>query len=209
MHGGDDSFVRLFASQLTDVPRQLRTSLHTILSLDERSRTLDDEVWAAQRDILSGATPGPEALESLKRKRQELHGLLRQKQDVASTAYKNLDGHFPSIDRKVACLDELIGSMGEPEDAQAKKAKAGAARGGAPVVVGADGLALAPEDEQLQPKYCYCQRVSFGTMIGCDGEDCKNEWFHLECLHARGVKYKTEADFPDAWLCDECSKLQG
>ena len=23
--------------------------------------------------------------------------------------------------------------------------------------------------------YCFCQRVSFGEMIGCDGEDCKIE----------------------------------
>ena len=26
--------------------------------------------------------------------------------------------------------------------------------------------------------YCFCQRVSFGEMIGCDNEDCKYEWFH-------------------------------
>lgn len=45
--------------------------------------------------------------------------------------------------------------------------------------------------------YCYCERVSYGSMIGCDGDDCKREWFHLACAGLtdppRGM-----------WYCDEC-----
>lgn len=31
-------------------------------------------------------------------------------------------------------------------------------------------------EDPNEPKYCYCQRVSFGEMIACDNEHCKNEW---------------------------------
>ena len=32
------------------------------------------------------------------------------------------------------------------------------------------------EDER---KYCFCDRVSFGEMIGCDGEECEREWVRI------------------------------
>lgn len=31
-------------------------------------------------------------------------------------------------------------------------------------------------DEGDKTIYCFCQRVSFGEMIGCDGSDCEREW---------------------------------
>ena len=34
-------------------------------------------------------------------------------------------------------------------------------------------------DDPNEPKYCYCQRVSYGEMIGCDNQDCKMEWVSL------------------------------
>lgn len=47
--------------------------------------------------------------------------------------------------------------------------------------------------------YCFCQRVSFGEMIGCDNEDCKYEWFHWSCV---GI---TSAPKPDEiWYCPDC-----
>lgn len=38
------------------------------------------------------------------------------------------------------------------------------------------------DDEHNEPRYCYCNRASFGEMVGCDGEDCKRQWFHLGCV---------------------------
>ncbi|KAI9814595.1 MAG: hypothetical protein M1827_003151 [Pycnora praestabilis] len=36
------------------------------------------------------------------------------------------------------------------------------------------------EDE---PRYCYCNQVSYGEMVGCDaGDKCEREWFHLDCV---------------------------
>ena len=33
-----------------------------------------------------------------------------------------------------------------------------------------------------EPRYCYCNGVSYGEMVGCDGDTCEREWFHLECV---------------------------
>lgn len=48
-----------------------------------------------------------------------------------------------------------------------------------------------------EPTYCYCNQVSFGEMVGCDGDDCKREWFHLPCI---GFKHPPKGK----WYCDEC-----
>ncbi|GAA5950267.1 hypothetical protein JCM10213_003859 [Rhodosporidiobolus nylandii] len=60
------------------------------------------------------------------------------------------------------------------------------------------------EGEDLTP-YCFCQRPSFGEMIGCDAPDCKIEWFHLNCI---GLKESPEG----SWYCSQCEprmKQQG
>ena len=33
-----------------------------------------------------------------------------------------------------------------------------------------------------EPRYCYCNEVSYGEMVGCDADDCPREWFHLDCV---------------------------
>ena len=34
----------------------------------------------------------------------------------------------------------------------------------------------------LEPRYCYCNQVSYGSMVACDAKDCPREWFHLNCV---------------------------
>jgi len=52
-----------------------------------------------------------------------------------------------------------------------------------------------------EPKYCYCNRVSFGNMVACDYPQCKREWFHLDCV---GL-----AELPQSrtWYCRDCEPL--
>jgi hypothetical protein len=33
-----------------------------------------------------------------------------------------------------------------------------------------------------EPRYCYCNGVSYGEMVACDSDDCEREWFHLACV---------------------------
>lgn len=38
------------------------------------------------------------------------------------------------------------------------------------------------EDDESEPRYCYCNQVSFGEMVACDNDACPTEWFHLSCV---------------------------
>lgn len=38
------------------------------------------------------------------------------------------------------------------------------------------------DDDETEPRYCYCNQVSYGEMVACDMETCPREWFHLDCV---------------------------
>jgi hypothetical protein len=46
-----------------------------------------------------------------------------------------------------------------------------------------------------EPRYCICNRISFGEMVGCDGDNCAREWFHLGCVGLRTAP-KSNGEFP-------------
>ncbi|CCG83182.1 Inhibitor of growth protein [Taphrina deformans PYCC 5710] len=50
-----------------------------------------------------------------------------------------------------------------------------------------------------EPTYCYCNQVSYGEMVACDGDDCEREWFHLACVNL-------SAPPKGSWFCDACKK---
>lgn len=64
---------------------------------------------------------------------------------------------------------------------------------------GAKGSSSSSSSGNNEPTYCYCNQVSFGEMVGCDGDDCKREWFHLPCI---GFKNPPKGK----WYCDDCIK---
>ncbi|KAI1267425.1 hypothetical protein F5Y18DRAFT_380204 [Xylariaceae sp. FL1019] len=67
------------------------------------------------------------------------------------------------------------------------------------VEVDDDGNVIDPEE----PRYCLCNRVSFGTMISCDNVDgCEKEWFHLECVGLSEIPARTTK-----WYCPQCRIL--
>ncbi|KAH8677568.1 hypothetical protein BX600DRAFT_131512 [Xylariales sp. PMI_506] len=69
-----------------------------------------------------------------------------------------------------------------------------------------------------EPRYCYCNNVSYGEMVACDADDCEKEWFHLGCVGLRSApsssskfstffcpSFATVADGMAAkWYCDNC-----
>lgn len=55
------------------------------------------------------------------------------------------------------------------------------------------------EEEDGEPVYCYCEQVSYGEMVACDGPQCSREWFHLPCL---GLSSPPKGN----WYCDECKQ---
>lgn len=55
------------------------------------------------------------------------------------------------------------------------------------------------EDKEL---YCFCRKLSYGEMIGCDNPDCRYQWFHLPCVNLK-------PPLPDQWYCDDCLEKLG
>lgn len=60
------------------------------------------------------------------------------------------------------------------------------------------------EDADMDPRYCYCNDVSFGTMIWCEHPRCKYKWFHLKCVGMTKAPPKEVK-----WYCDECRAKPG
>ncbi|KAG1754153.1 hypothetical protein EDB19DRAFT_1626621 [Suillus lakei] len=50
-----------------------------------------------------------------------------------------------------------------------------------------------------EPRYCYCNQVSYDTMVACDSDTCKLEWFHLPCTGLSAVPGKRLK-----WYCQGC-----
>ncbi|KAI0747798.1 hypothetical protein C8Q80DRAFT_1316285 [Daedaleopsis nitida] len=48
-----------------------------------------------------------------------------------------------------------------------------------------------------EPRYCFCNQVSYGEMIACDNPSCEREWFHMGCV---GVTKTPKGK----WYCREC-----
>jgi len=48
-----------------------------------------------------------------------------------------------------------------------------------------------------EPRYCLCDQVSYGEMIGCDNDLCPIEWFHFGCM---GLSAKPKGK----WYCPKC-----
>ncbi|TFK46813.1 hypothetical protein OE88DRAFT_1637527, partial [Heliocybe sulcata] len=46
--------------------------------------------------------------------------------------------------------------------------------------------------------YCLCNQLAYGEMVACEGEGCRQEWFHLACV---GLTVAPEG----TWKCFECS----
>jgi inhibitor of growth protein 3 len=63
-------------------------------------------------------------------------------------------------------------------------------------------LPTSPINYEGEPVYCYCQQVSYGEMVGCDGDHCEKEWFHLPCT---GLKELPKGE----WYCDDCKSKMG
>lgn len=52
-----------------------------------------------------------------------------------------------------------------------------------------------------EPRYCYCNGVSYGEMVACDADDCEKEWFHLGCVGLRSAPSSSSKLFLSSKLC--------
>jgi len=53
------------------------------------------------------------------------------------------------------------------------------------------------DDDDSEPRYCYCNQVSYGEMVACDaGDSCPREWFHLDCVGLSKAPTKNGIIYP-------------
>ncbi|KAJ6606658.1 hypothetical protein DFH09DRAFT_1017776 [Mycena vulgaris] len=60
---------------------------------------------------------------------------------------------------------------------------------------------IIPNADPNESRYCYCDQVSFGEMIGCDDPRCEREWFHLTCTNLAAAPEGRKK-----WYCDDCTQ---
>ncbi|MCJ1299770.1 hypothetical protein MMC08_002563 [Hypocenomyce scalaris] len=86
-----------------------------------------------------------------------------------------------------------------------KKGAGLAAQLAAAAAVEDDGSSMQGDDEDdedgEEPRYCYCNQVSYGEMVACDMDSCPREWFHLDCVGLTKAPTKNAK-----WYCDECKE---
>lgn len=52
---------------------------------------------------------------------------------------------------------------------------------------------------QTDTRFCYCKEEKDDNLIGCDGNSCSIEWFHMKCLRIKRVPKGN-------WYCPDCRK---
>lgn len=65
------------------------------------------------------------------------------------------------------------------------------------------------EDGEDCRLYCYCDKISFGEMIGCDGRDCKREWVRLSYVFSDRAILLTSCAYSSILLAQILKRLQG
>jgi hypothetical protein len=59
------------------------------------------------------------------------------------------------------------------------------------------------DEDADEPRYCYCNEVSYGNMIACDNDACPREWFHLACVQLEKAPVGRTK-----WFCSvECKEV--
>jgi hypothetical protein len=114
---------------------------------------------------------------------------------LAARAYDLVDEHITKLDKDLRVFEDEArnntntnkNKMNKQEGQNDKKND----QVGSPYYVN--------EADPNEPTYCYCKRVSFGEMVGCENDKCKIEWFHFSCVGLDPtVKLKGK------WYCKEC-----
>ncbi|KAF8864193.1 hypothetical protein BDZ45DRAFT_614424 [Acephala macrosclerotiorum] len=131
-------------------------------------------------------TPAPEPRQPSKRTKRPAPGVVTAGSEGSTTV---------SVGKRSTATRKKAGAKKEKKDG-----REGSAAQEAYDEVDDEGNIIDPDE----PRYCLCNRVSFGTMIGCENNDCEKEWFHLECVGLTEIPARTTK-----WYCPECRVALG
>jgi len=219
---------------VTDLPDEFQRHFSGLLTLDVRvnelQKELDADMLAQLKHMAQSGPPtkkqkkeakggeadtgDPVLAKRIEANMNEIIHISEEKMKRAQQIYDLVDQHIRKLDKdlrsfgaEVSKERERLGVTAAQYPANnsskaadpAKKKKKDAAK--PPEVLYKEALAVAVAGE---PKYCTCNRISFGEMIACESDECPIEWFHFSCV---GL---TEANRPKgAWLCPDCQRKGG
>ncbi|GAA5948437.1 hypothetical protein JCM3765_001419 [Sporobolomyces pararoseus] len=174
-------------------------------SVDRHIQRLDTDLAVYEDSLLIGLRKGTLPSNDAPSK---LHNTQNQQQG-GGAAGGSATGNGKSGNIAAEGEDEFVQREHEKEwskiqgfvrkEQQAKKQKGKRGKFENQSIGGDDAGIIGMPVDPNEPRYCYCNGVSHGEMMGCDNEDCPIEWFHLVCT---GLAKPPAGE----WYCDECSK---
>ncbi|EDQ89650.1 uncharacterized protein MONBRDRAFT_25212 [Monosiga brevicollis MX1] len=172
-----------FLERVGELPGELDRKYSDLRTLDQDVQSLLVEIDQGCNQLLQdlGKVTGPERMRRLRHLRSQFEDALDmsdRKIALAVDSYETVDKHIRDLDGDLSKMDA---NQALTEGAQAVAQKK-------------EEMAIDPNE----PRYCICNQVSFGEMIGCDNEDCPHEWFHYACV---GL---TEKPKGSKWYCPNC-----
>lgn len=191
--------IELLIDDSASLPKEVVRGLYELRKQDVASKVLSTEINKEEKELLEMVKKchkekdrtfddGPliaRALETRK-KRKVLVDLLDDQMKAAQSIYEHVDSKVTHFDTNTKEFKHLF-TVDAHGSAQGRKKKKKSA-----VVVEEPGISMDPNE----PVYCFCKRVSFGDMVGCENPDCTIEWFHFGCV---GL-----TEEPKVWYCADC-----
>jgi hypothetical protein len=184
-------------------PKRPTSSRSKAPSLEPAAPTATATIDRPRRASTARNTPAPESRQP-KRTKRPAPGVVTASSE-GSTAV--------SVGKRSAATRKKAGTKKEKKDG-----REGSAAQEIYDEVDDEGNIIDPDE----PRYCLCNRVSFGTMIGCENNDvsssslfsmgeevltsmkCEKEWFHLECVSLNEIPPRTTK-----WYCPDCRVTLG
>ncbi|KAG7664664.1 YNG2 [[Candida] subhashii] len=176
-----------------------------IISREELSSNLSDSFTATPTPGRNGAsiTPGPEVVVKGGRGQKRKQALTNRGGAMSATGSAGSATSASSRPLKRLRSEEMEDSLafGGGTGSLAINGSVSLGPMGTSSMDGGPGVGNGGGGEDADNNlYCFCQRVSFGEMIGCDNDDCKYEWFHWSCV---GITSPPKDD--EIWYCPDCA----
>lgn len=184
---------------LDELPKDIQRSLVDLTYLDQTYQDMHLKLVGKRYEHLRRLMLRPPVENRMHRK--ERHSARRETDKLYMLALNKCEEKMKitrhmcdMLSSHIVNLDAQLNILGEPacgsDDARRRRQFEGSG------LLGSQGL----EYEFInpnEPKYCICNRISFGEMIACDNDYCPTEWFHFPCV---GI-----AEHPAGkWYCPDC-----
>lgn len=170
--------------------------------------------------VSTGAVPGThvtvptlQQLKSVRHKQWQLYNYANEKIALADQSAAMIKSFVTRLDEDLKKMEQILGPDVPPEPVfeptprrktndRSKHNKSESFTSPAPSFASRHksspyGNASSRSGSNGEPVYCHCRQVSFGEMVGCDGSECRFEWFHLACV---GLKKPPKGK----WYCEDC-----